>query len=311
MVTSMAVESRIRTARGIRTCGERVLLIIALSLVALTVGGTSLFSDGLALLPTAGWLLAGPIFALLHAGQVLRSGAAVGPECCPEWQASIAAAQVWLGLAPRDRSRVVVTQDPHLNAAALWWPGPPLLLLTSGLAAQFAGPDDDALRRAIWAHERAHALWHQPWRLWLALPSRVPTLLRVPWLPLMVSYHLLTLAWARRAEQSADRLALVAACSLTATLTVLATVATGVRPASTGALRAQIQTQRQMATFGLDRIAQLGSTHPFLWRRIRYLLEYALSPAFAAVVGPDFAAAMHQEAADLGLEPTAASPLAA
>jgi Zn-dependent protease with chaperone function len=156
------------------------------------------------------------------------------------------------------------------------------------------------MRRAIWGHEIGHTLWHQPWRLWAWLPAGGPALLRVPWIPLVFVLKLFTLAWSRQAEQSADRLALIASGSLLATASALVTVATGVRPTDAEALRAQLQLQAATRVFGLDWLIQLNSTHPFLWWRVGRLSAYALSPEFAQVVGSQVAETVQAEAAALG-----------
>jgi Zn-dependent protease with chaperone function len=211
--------------------------------------------------------------------------------------------RAWLALEEHDHSRLVVHQNPQLNAAALWWPGRPVLMLTSGLAEQFAGPNDELLRRAIWGHELAHTLWHQPWNLWLRLPGALPPLLRLPWLPLVLLINLVSLAWARQAELSADRLALVATGSLTATVEALVTVATGMRLTGGATWRAQVQAQEATPTLGLDVLAQLNSSHPFMWRRLHQLVGYACSAEFAHVVGFEIAETVRGEAVELGFRP--------
>jgi Zn-dependent protease with chaperone function len=292
-------DGAIQTARGIRVRTERALLRGTLALFLLIMAGVVTVSGGVGALLVISWLLSGPLLALFQGSHVLRSAAVVGPACCAEWHGSIQRARAWLQLEARDHSQMLVYQDPQLNAAALWWPGRPLLLLTSGLVERFAQPEDDALRRAIWGHEIGHTLWHQPWRLWAWLPAGGPALLRLPWIPLVFMLKLLTLAWSRQAEQSADRLALIASGSLLATVSALVTVATGVRPADAEALRAQLQLQAATRVFGLDWLIQLNSTHPFLWWRVRRLTVYALSPEFAQVVGAQVACAVQAEAAAL------------
>jgi Zn-dependent protease with chaperone function len=293
----------IQTARGIRARWERAMLRGTLLLIAVIVVGLASLSGGLWALPLISWLLLGPLLALLQGGQALASAVLVGPDCCAAWHESVQRARAWLVLEARDHSRLLVYQNPQLNAAALWWPGRPLLLLTSGLAERFAGPEDDPLRRAIWGHELAHTLWHQPWNLWLRLPGALPPLLRLPWLPLVVLVNLISLAWSRQAEQSADRLALVASGSLLATADALVTVATGMRLTDAANLRAQFQAQEAISLFGLDRLAQLGSSHPFLWWRLRRLVDYACSTEFAHVVGLELAETVRWEAAALGFHP--------
>lgn len=293
----------IQTARSIRARWERAMLRGTLLIIAGIVTGLAPLSGGFWLFPLLLWLLAGPLVALLQSSQALRSGALVGPDCCTAWHESVQHARAWLALETRDHSRLLVQQNPQLNAAALWWPGRPVLLLTSGLAERFAGPEDELLRRAVWGHELAHTLWHQPWNLWLRLPGALPPLLRVPWLPLVLLVNLVSLAWARQAEQSADRLALVAAGSLLATVEALVTVATGMRLSGAATLRAQFQSQEATPLLGLDWLAQLNSSHPFLWWRLRRLVRYACSLDFARVVGMEVAEAVHREAIALGFHP--------
>lgn len=300
----------IQTARGIRARWERGMLRGTLLLITGIILGLASLSGGFWALPLILWLLAGPFFALLQGGQALRSGVLVGPDCCAAWHESVQRARTWLALEARDQSRLLVFQNPQLNAAALWWPRRPLLMLTSGLAERFAAPEDDPLRRAIWGHELAHTLWHQPWHLWLQLPGALPPLLRLPWLPLVMLVNLVSLAWSRQAEQSADRLALVASGSLLATADALVTVATGVRLAGAATLRAQFQAQAALPTFGMDWLAQLGSSHPLLWWRLHRLVRFACSADFAGVVGPAVAEAVRWEAAALGFHPDLPAALA-
>jgi Zn-dependent protease with chaperone function len=279
---------------------ERALLIGTIAACVAFAGWFSADSFGLALVAISGWFFAGIAVALVRAAGQLRNGLLASPSYCREWHDDLLAVQRGFGLPDRRIPRLLIVQDPDLNASAWWWPGRPLLVVNSGLAAALGAPGDAALRRAILGHELAHTRWHQPWTIWTNGPTRTKGMLA---LLLLAPLQLVGLAWSRRAEEAADRVALLASGSLGAVAIGLSTVIGGVRPRDLAALGQQHVQQRAMRTGGLERAVTLSSTHPLLWSRLRAVATFACSARYAELAGKELAEQARWDASELGFTP--------
>lgn len=288
----------IPTARDIRAEGEceaylsAVLAGIFLPLaLAPFLGGSTLFLAGL--------------FAALSGLSVLDTLLRTAGLCAnslpldlrePMWLArSVMQAATMLGLQPGADFRVWVRRDPQPNAFTVGLKRPYDLFITTGLL-EALGEDQDALT-AIVGHELGHILLDHPRlrllaggvgsdigngrRILLTLPGR------------LALFHTFQLQ-----EVSADRAALLACGGPVTPVRTLLRLMGG--PVDLDELPVLLAKDRQLTTGLFGRLAQLGTTHPFLGRRLEAIAEFVASDRYARLMGLEMAQRHRQELAQLG-----------
>jgi len=291
----------------VRPWRERAMLASTLAVFGLLVLWLSPLAAGLPVVLAAAWLVLGPVFTLLSGATLLHQATHVSPESLPNWHTSYEALLNQFAWPLERRPRLLVVQDPRLNASAQWWPRRPILTLTSGLVDALNSADDDAMRRAILGHELSHARWHVFPLMWVAGPPSFPVPGTVVMLrilsPLRTALSLATLAWSRQAEQAADRGALLGAGSLDAVASILTLVSTGVRPNGASGVRRQIQLHGDTSERWVGCASNLFLTHPLLTIRIRAISSFAISAEYGRLVRPDHAESQRWVASELGFNP--------
>lgn len=157
------------------------------------------------------------------------------------------------------RVEIFVTQDPVINAYALGFRRPYNIVLHSG-SVRYLSRDE---LKAIVVHEMAHVKYrHTQWQAYLSVITALPLVGAVAgWL---VSF------WARRAELTADRLALCYMRDVDLVKNALVKVHVGPDVASSFNAVAR-QWQEHMTDNTFNHFSQTFSSHPFLVRRLQHL----------------------------------------
>jgi Zn-dependent protease with chaperone function len=142
-------------------------------------------------------------------------------------------------------------------------------------------------------HEVGHLkCWHVPMLMVMRNDLAMAQISRagwLVWLPMQIT-QLVMLWWDRLAEYSADRAGLIASGSLTDCITALYAVHHGADAAGKADLEEFVR--KSYATPDWDEaLAAVGATHPTLRRRIKGLIEYYMSPEYAAIAAAQNAAA--------------------
>lgn len=161
------------------------------------------------------------------------------------------------------RVEIFVTQDPVMNAYAFGFARPFCIVLNSG-SIRYLTPDE---LRAIVLHEMAHIKYGHTTALVYLQPF-----MAIPLVGVFTSW--IIGFWSRRAELTADRLALMYLGD--AELVKRALIAVHVGPDVAGAMN---QTARAWLQYNaerpMNRLAQTFSSHPFLVRRLSHIDRWA------------------------------------
>lgn len=205
---------------------------------------------------------------------------------------------------PADRDpEIFVAQSPFLNAGAVGWKNP-FIVLNSSLVE---GTQDDEELAGIYGHELGHILsGHVLYKTLLALLLRFSVFaLSVPLSGLALTALLLALReWDRKSELSADRAGLLATQSVDVSQRSLMRLAGGSDLSQMSLEEFKIQAAEYAgADHLLDRAFKvlnlLNQTHPFAVLRVAELQKWAESADYAKILAGDFATGQPEEA-DLG-----------
>jgi Zn-dependent protease with chaperone function len=257
---------------------ESLGLVFAVVVVVLTIGGAWILSwaAGLAIVSV---LLLTAMISRLTAAQQLARAAEVTPTQFAQLYPAVAELRQRFAMP---HTRVFVTQSPQVNAAAIGWNEPYVVVLNSALVEAL----DDQELKSVLGHEMGHIkfghtrlgvlLGGAEARGWnLPFPINVVAALR----------DLVCLWWQRSTEMTADRAGIVAcgrpskAISAQIKLSVGPGLHQHVNLYDLARQAADLQT-------GVARVegfmSQLGATHPFLVSRIDGMLDFVGEPGGAA-----------------------------
>jgi Zn-dependent protease with chaperone function len=256
---------------------ESLGLAFAVVVVVLTIGGAWILSwaAGLAIVSV---LLLTAVMSRLTAAQQLARAAEVTPTQFAQLYPAVAELRQRFAMP---RTRVFVTQSPQVNAAAIGWNEPYVVVLNSALVEAL----DEQELKSVLGHEMGHIkfghtrlgvlLGGAEARGWnLPFPINVVAALR----------DLVCLWWQRSTEMTADRAGIIA-CGRPSKA-ISAQIKLSVGPG----LHQHVNLQdlaRQAADLhtGVARVegfmSQLGASHPFLVSRIDGMLDFVGEPGGA------------------------------
>ncbi|AKM80859.1 TPA: hypothetical protein DDX46_04930 [Candidatus Saccharibacteria bacterium] len=166
------------------------------------------------------------------------------------------------------RVEIFITQDPVINAYAIGFKTPYNIMLNSG-AIRYLSKEE---LKAVVVHEMAHVKYHHTqWNAYLGILTALPIIGGLTsWL---IAF------WGRRAELTADRLALCYLKDVELVKNSLVKVHVGPDvAASFNDVARQWQVINTESTF--NRFSQTFSSHPFLVRRLQHLdnSTYLITP---------------------------------
>lgn len=159
---------------------------------------------------------------------------------------------------------VFVVQDPYLNAFAFGYPTPQAIVLHSATLERLTYDE----MRAILIHEIGHVYYHHT-RLGVfynAIITGVPVIG-----PIVAWFYGF---WSRRAEYTADRLAVAVTGDPDLVIRALMKVHIGADVA-TFTSKEYLLYQDAITSMGWRRFTQTFSTHPYLVNRIKAILRFA------------------------------------
>lgn len=203
------------------------------------------------------------------------------------------------GVPAEQDPEIYVAQSPFLNAGAVGWKKP-FVVLHSSLVESLR--DDDELA-GIYAHELGHILsGHVLYKTLLALLLNLSTLaLSVPLSGLALAALVLALReWDRKSELSADRAGLLATQSLDVSQRTLMRLAGGtdLGQMDLEEFRAQAREYAE-ADHLLDRAFKvlnlLNQTHPFAVLRLEELRKWAEGGEYEKILAGEFATGRPEE----------------
>lgn len=220
----------------------------------------------------------------------LANAIRVGPSHRPRLDALYDEALAGLDWPPsgRERPELYVTQTPLVNAAAIGYERP-FIVVSSG-ALEILDADE---RRAILAHEVGHVMSeHATYRTLAVLllafgAAALPSLVGVAILPV----HLAVMEWYRKSELSADRAAALATRDPRAVYSLLMKLAGGHDPEDAGDVDAFL---RQAADYDAptgawDSVLKAFNTafrdHPFATVRANELQQWVATGGHETILG--------------------------
>ncbi len=214
------------------------------------------------------------------------------------------------GVSPEAAPEVFVVQSPFLNAGAVGW-HKPFIVLNSSLVSAL---DDDDEFAALYGHELGHILsGHVLYKTLLAVLVQLPAVLfSIPLSGVALTALIMALReWDRKSELSADRAGLLAAQNLEAAQRLdmrLAGGSSALDQMSLDEFRRQAQ-EYDAADSTLDQTFKLlnllGQTHPFAVLRVVEIERWAQSEDYQRILRGDYARGSAKDAAfeaDLGAE---------
>ena len=190
-----------------------------------------------------------------------------------------------------DRPELYVSQTPVLNAKAIGWEKPFIVIHSAALDQL----DDEELR-AIVAHELAHIMsGHVVYRTMADLImtiglSAMPTLAAAAFLPI----HIALMEWYRKSELSADRGELLAIQDRKAAMMLLLKLAGGRDYGDSIDLEAFVEQGKEYETQGdfVDRVWRVINTlmrdHPFATVRAGELQRWIDSGSYGRIIGGEY-----------------------
>lgn len=220
----------------------------------------------------------------------LGSAVRVGPTQRPALDAMLTEVLTTLDWA--DRPELYVTQSPVMNAAAVGFDKPFIVLNSSVL--EHLSEDE---QRAIIAHEVGHIMsGHVVYRT-IAIIILYFGITALPILAaaIMFPFQLALLEWYRKSEFSADRAALVGVQDRTATMMLQLKLAGGAELGHPIDLEAFMAQAMEYETKGdaWDRVVQILNTvmrdHPFATVRAGELQRWIDSGAYDKILGGEYA----------------------
>lgn len=196
----------------------------------------------------------GYISAAVMRSQMMNNGVQVTESQFPHIHEPFQAAQNHL---PPRKVDLVVTQEPKMNAFTFGYQEPYTVILTSGLVERLTSEE----LQAVIGHELGHIHFGH---------VRLTTLMMgLGGLPRLLFYK-----WRRSGEYSADAVALVASNGIPQpVVSALLKITSGMTDVPVDVEAFLSQTEEDDDT--LASVAQLTSTHPFINKRIKNLVEQA------------------------------------
>jgi Zn-dependent protease with chaperone function len=222
----------------------------------------------------------------------LASAVKVTPHQYPRIYAVAQTVNAIFGVAPENAPEVYVAQSPFLNAGAVGWHKPFIVLNSSIVEAL---KDDDELA-GLYGHELGHILsGHVLYKTLLAILVQISTLtLAIPLTGLALGGLILALReWDRKSELSADRAGLLASQDLAASQRILMKLAGGgnLEQVSLDQFRKQAH-EYENADAALDQAFKLlnllNQTHPFAVLRVVELEKWASGENYARIMNGNY-----------------------
>jgi Zn-dependent protease with chaperone function len=225
---------------------------------------------------------------LLHLASAVR----VSARQFPRVHAAAEEMNAVLGVEPERAPEIFVSRSPFLNASAIGWERPFIVLASS--AAEELGDGDELA--AIYAHELGHILsGHTLYKTALSLLAQVSSLaLSLPLGGAAVAAATLALReWDRKSELSADRASLLATQDLAVQHRLLMKAAGGglVAEMDLEEFRRQAAEYEEASKLS-DQVLKLynllGQSHPFAVLRVVELTKWSDGDDYARVLAGDY-----------------------
>ncbi len=221
----------------------------------------------------------------------LASAVQVGPQQFPRVHRIAQEVNAVFGVAPERAPEIFVAQSPFLNASAVGW-HKPFIVLNSSTVDTF---DDDELA-GLYGHELGHVLsGHVLYKTLLALLVQLSTaLMAIPLTGVAITALILALReWDRKSELSADRASLLATQDPALVQRMLMKLAGGgdLSQMSLDEFRRQAR-EYDDANAALDQAFKLlnllNQTHPFAVLRVVELERWAQSEDYRRILQGDY-----------------------